>query len=200
MAYGTVFTLLLCLLPNYVPAQKTPENEPDLKLLMQGKVYIYRLDSADAAGKGYRLVYMVAAPLDAYWNFKTDFDNDFLMTNKLISEHRLVALENNVVITENMYATRPGVRFRWRTVSSPDIHRLDFELLNPRECGQKFHYGHIQLEPVGEHTKVTQVAYFDFFGVSLWMNYPWYGGMQHYLNYTARWEQETVLRLLDRYR
>jgi hypothetical protein len=49
-------------------------------------------------------------------------------------------------------------------------------------------------------TKVTQVVYFDFFGATLWMNYPWYGGMRHYLHYTARWEQETITRLIDRYR
>lgn len=199
-ASGIVFAILLCLSANNALAQKSPQNEPDINQLMQGKIFIYKLDSGDKAGKGYKLVYMVAAPLSAYWKFKTDFKNDFLRTNELISEHRIMALENNVVVTENMYATRPGVRFRWRTVSLPDIHRLDFELLNPNECGQKFHYGHIQLEPVGEHTKVTQVAYFDFFGVTLWMNYPWYGGMQHYLNYTARWEQETVVRLIDRYR
>jgi hypothetical protein len=200
MACGSVLILLFCFLPNYAAAQASPANEPDLNQLNQGKVFIYKLDPADVAGKGYKLVYMVAAPLGAYWNFKTDFENDFLETNKLIQEHRIVALEKNVVITENMYVTRPGVRFRWRTHSFPDIHRLDFELLNPKECGQKFHYGHIQLEPVGEHTKVTQVAYFDFFGATLWMSYPWYGGMKHYLNYTARWEQETVVRLIERYR
>ena len=108
--------------------------------------------------------------------------------------------KGNFAITETTYATKPGVRFRWRTISSPDNHRLDFELLNPKECGQKFHYGHIQLEAIGEYTKVTQIAYFEFFGATLWMNYPWYGGMQHNLSYTARWEQETIVRLIDKYR
>ena len=200
MAYGTGLILLLCLLPNYALAQKAPENEPDINELRQGKVYIYKLDSEDAAGKGYKLIYMVAAPLDAYWKFKTDFENDFVMTNKLIADHRLVSHKNNVAITENIYASKPGVRFRWRTLISSDIHRLDYKLLNPKECGQKFHYGHIQLEPVGEHTKVTQIAYFDFFGATLWMHYPWYGGMRYDLHYTVRWEQETIVRLIDRYR
>jgi hypothetical protein len=75
---------------------------------------------------------------------------------------------------------------------------MDFVLLNPEECGQKFHYGHIQLESVagvGKKTRVTQVAYFDFFGVSFWVNYPWYGGMRYFLEYTVRWEQDTILKL-----
>ncbi len=167
---------------------------------MQGKAFVYKLDPEDSAGKGYKLVYMVAASVKAFWKFKTDFKNDFLLTNKLIAQHRLVEHKNNVAITESIYTTKPGVKFRWRTISFPDIYRLNFELQNPKECGQKFHYGHIQLEAAGEYTKVTQVAYFEFFGATLWMNYPWYGGMRHYLHYTARWEQETITRLINRYR
>ena len=192
--------MLLCLSPDPVPAQNAPEDEPDINQLMQGKAYVYKLDPEGSAGKGYKLVYMVAAPLGAYWKFKTDFENDFLLTNKLISEHRLVEHKNNVAITESIYTTKPGVEFRWRTISFADRHRLSFELQNPKECGQKYHYGHIQLEAAGEYTKVTQIAHFEFFGATLWMNYPWYGGMRHYLEYTARWEQETIMRLIDRYR
>jgi hypothetical protein len=195
-----ILAILLYPLPDPVLAQTSPEFEPSIDQLKQGEVYIYKLDTVDIAGKGYKLVYMVAAPLAVYWKFKTDFENDFLLTNKLITEHRLVAHKNNVAITESIYATKPGVRFRWRTISFPDIHRLDFELQNPKECGQKFHYGHIQLKSAGDRTIVTQTAYFDFFGATLWMNYPWYGGMRHYLKYTARWEQETITRLIDRYR
>ena len=187
-------------LPDSVLAQNSQEFEPIIDQLRERKTYIYKLDTADTAGKGYKLVYMVAAPLAVYWKFKTDFENDFLLTNKLIKEHRLVAHKNNVAITENIYATKPGVRFRWRTISFPDIHRLNFELQNPKECGQIFHYGHIQLKAAGDRTIVIQTAYFDFFGATLWMNYPWYGGMRHYLKYTARWEQETIIRLIDRYR
>ena len=187
-------------LADSVLAQTSPKNEPDIDHLKKGKAYIYKLDTVDPAGKGYKLVYMVAAPLAVYWKFKTDFENDFLLTNKLIREHRLIAYKNNVAITESIYTTKPEVRFRWRTISFPAIHRLNFELQNPKECGQKFHHGHIQLEAAGDHTIVTQTAYFEFFGATLWMNYPWYGGMRHYLNYTARWEQETITRLIDRYR
>ncbi|MBT8112238.1 MAG: hypothetical protein KJO47_01035 [Gammaproteobacteria bacterium] len=162
---------------------------------MQGKAYIYKLQPTDRVGKGYKLVYMVAAPLETYWNFKTDFKNDFVLSNKFITGHHLVRYENNVAITEIIFISKPGVRFRWQTIGSPDTHRLDFELLNPNECGQKFHYGSIQLEDFGEHTKVTQIAYFDFIGATIWMNYPWYGGMKHYLQYTASWEQKTIVRL-----
>jgi hypothetical protein len=196
----TVFAILLCLSPDLAMAKTSPVNEPDINQLLQGKAYVYKLDPEGSAGKGYKLVYMVAASLKAFWKFKNDFKNDFLLTNKLIAKHRLVAHKNNVAITESIYVTKPGVKFRWRTTSFPDIYRLNFELQNPKECGQKFHYGHIRLEAAGEHTKVTQVAYFEFFGATLWMNYPWYGGMRHYLHYTARWEQETITRLIDRYR
>jgi hypothetical protein len=167
---------------------------------MQGKAYIYKLHPEDMVGKGYMLVYLVSAPLSAYWNFKTDFESDFLLTNKLITEHRVVENKNNVAITETIYATKPDVKFRWRTISSPNSHRLDFELLNAKECGQRFHYGHIQLEKVAEYTKVTQTAYFDFFGATFWMNYPFYGGMKYHLNYMANWEQETIPRLIQKYR
>ena len=198
----TVAVILFCLSPDPVLGQKSPETEPDIDQLRQGKAYVYKLNPPNTVGtgKGYKLVYMVAAPLAAFWKFKTDFDNDFLLTNKLILKHRLVAHQNNIAITESIYATKPGVTFRWRTIGFPDIHRLNFELQNPKECGQKFHYGHIQLKSAGDRTIVTQTAYFDFFGATLWMNYPWYGGMRHYLKYTARWEQETITRLIDRYK
>ena len=55
------------------------------------------------------------------------------------------------------------------------------------------------MEPAPEGTRVTQVAYFDFWGASLWANYPWGGGMKDFLSYTAQWEQETVLILSDLY-
>ena len=200
IACWTVLIIFLCLLPNRGLPKESPQGPPDVNQLMQGKIYIFKLHPENAAGKGYRLVYMVAAPLRTYWNFKTDFENDFLLTNKLITYHRLIHYDDNVAITENIYATKPGVRFRWRTKISPNRHHLDFELMNPEECGQKFHYGRIELEEFGNYTRVTQTAYFDFFGATFWMNYPWYGGMHYYLDYTARWEQETVVRLIDKYR
>lgn len=199
----TVFYLIIFIF--WVPclqlgiAQGLTEREPTLSQLMQGKAYIYKIQPTNRIGKGYKLVYMVAVPLETYWNFKTDFKSDFMLSNKFITEHHLVKYENNVAITEIIFTTKPGVRFRWQTICSPDTHRLDFELLNPNECGQKFHYGNIQLEDFGEHTKVTHIAYFDFIGAALWMNYPWYGGMKHYLQYTASWEQKTIVRLKNKY-
>ena len=195
-----IFALLIWASPNFALAQNAPENKPDFKLLKQGKAYIYKLHPENIDGKGYKLVYLVPAPLEAYWKFKTDFANDFLLTNKLISEHRLLKYKDEVAVTENVYTTKPGVKFRWRTLTLPNRHRLEFELQNPQECGKKFHYGHIQLKAAGEYTIVTQVAYFNFFGVTLWMNYPWYGGMRYILEYTARWEQETITRLIHKYR
>jgi len=86
------------------------------------------------------LIYLVDAPLDVFWKFKTDFDNQFLLSNKLIISHRFVSRNRNVVVTE-----------------------------------------------------------FDFFGVSIWVSYPFYGGMSYFLKYTTGWEQQTILKLKNKY-
>ena len=177
---------------------------PDEEALLEGRALISELKLQRQNGAGYKLVYLVDAPIEAFWKFKTDFDNDFLLTNKFIKSHQVISRRGNVVVTEDLfsedlYTHRPRAKFRWQTTISPAEYRMDFVLLNPEECGQKFHYGHIQLETFSEKTMVTQIAYFDFFGVSFWVKYPWYGGMRHFLEYTARWEQDTILRLKDTY-
>ena len=179
----------------------------DEAALLEGQVFIFELEPQQQNGGGYKLIYLVDAPIDVFWKFKTDFDNDFLVTNKFIKSHKLISRSGNVVVTENLfsedlYTHRPREKFRWQTTLSPADYRMDFVLLNPEACGQKFHYGHIQLEPVegfSGKTRVTQMAYFDFFGVFFWVKYPWYGGMRYFLNYTARWEQNTILKLKTTY-
>ncbi|MGD9062440.1 MAG: hypothetical protein PVF72_18525 [Desulfobacterales bacterium] len=188
---------------------EAPAQEADEAPLLEGKAFIRKLppQHKDDGGSGYELVYVVELPLDVYWRFKTDFDNDFLTTNKFIKAHRLISQDNNVAVTEDifsddLYTHKPNAKFRWQTTLFPTQYRLDFVLLNPAECGQKFHHGSIQLEAAGasgQKTKVTQTAYFDFFGVSFWVNYPWYGGMKYFLTYTAQWEQDIVLRLKSHY-
>ena len=163
------------------------------------EVSIYKIAPDKRGGGAYKLVYFVAAPIDAYWKFKTDFDNDFLVKNKYIREHNFILQKGNTVITENKYTNSPEVYFRWRTSVLPEARRLEFELLNPEICKQKYHYGHVQLESVAGGTRVTQIAYFDFLGANLWTIYPWRGGMKDFLSYTARWEQETMLQLKYRY-
>lgn len=157
---------------------------------------IFKLMPEQAHGRGVKLEYVVNAPLDVYWKFKTHFDGEFLQSNRYINSHKLVSRENNRVITETVYSYRPNVVFKWQTTVFPDRHFLEYVLLNPEECGQKYHYGYIQLKAEGAGTRVTQVSYFDFFGVSLWVNYPFRGGMSHFLKYTARWEQKLVLELV----
>jgi hypothetical protein len=169
------------------------------KQSVNDKVFIYQIAPDKRGGKAYKLVYLVKAPIDSCWKFKTDFDNDFLVKNKYIQEHRFISQNGNTVITEDKYTNSPAVYFRWQTTMSPEANRLDFVLLNPEQCRQKYHYGHIQLESVVQGTRITQVAYFDFWGVSLWANYPWRGGMKEFLSYTAHWEQETIFHLKDRY-
>lgn len=163
------------------------------------EIAVYHLTPDERGGKAYKLVYLVRVPLDVYWNFKTDFDNDFLVDNKYIREHRFVSKAGNAVITEDKYTNTSDVFFRWQTTVVPEAHRLDFVLMNPQNCSQLFHYGSITMEAAAEGTWVTQVAYFDFLGASLWAGYPWGGGMTDFLAYTARWEQGIVLRLKNRY-
>jgi len=153
-------------------------------------VSISRPAPAAQGGQAYRLAYTVHATIDQFWRFKTDFDNDFLVQNKYIDAHRVIARRDNQVITEDKYSYKPNVVFRWRTVVFPDRYRLEYELLNPEQCGQAFHHGHIQLTPAPDGTRVVQTAYFDFFGASLWAAYPWRGGMKDFLTYTAKWERQ----------
>jgi hypothetical protein len=160
---------------------------------------IYKLPPEQEDGLGYKMIYWVDVPLEVFWKFKIDFDNDFLVSNKDIKSHRFIRRNGDVVITENEYTNKPGKIFRWQTTVISNRHRLDFKLLNPKESGQKFHFGYIQLEAKGERTEVTQVAYFDFLGVFWWVNYPFYGGMEYYLKRTTRWEQQTILKLIDKY-
>ena len=163
------------------------------------EVLIHQLEPDPRGGRAYQLVYIVPVPIDVFWRFKTDFDNDFLLNNKYIREHRFVFRSGDTVITENKYTDGPDVSFKWQTTVFEQTYRLEFVLLNPKECGQRFHYGHITLSPTAQGTQVTQAAYFDFWGVSLWANYPWRGGMRDFLLYTARWEQDTIVRLKNRY-
>jgi len=177
--------------PDEISARKaSPEN---------GQVEIERIAPERIGGNGYRLVYRVNVPISTYWKFKTDFNNTFLISNKFIRGHRFISQNGNIAITETQYTYQPDVFFRWQTRLFPEHFRLAFSLSNPEQCKQKYHHGYIQLESEGKDTRVTQVAYFDFWGATFWAYNPWRGGMQDFLSYTARWEQATVVRLKDRY-
>jgi hypothetical protein len=176
-----------------------PTIEPDQKQLLSGEPFIYRIEPEARGGEAYKLVYLVAVPIEILWRFKTDFHGNFIETNKYIKEQRVIREDQNLVIIENRLSNKPESRFRWRNILYPSKYRLDFVLENPEKCGQRFHHGRIQLEPLGNNTKVTHEAYFDFFGSSLWAQYPWEGGMQTFLDYIARWEQKTILQLKQNY-
>jgi hypothetical protein len=163
------------------------------------QVQIERIAPQNGSGQGYKLVYYVNLPVDTYWKFKTDFDNKFVNENKYIRDHRLISQHGNMAITENKYVHGPDVYFRWRTTVSRTGFKLTFVLLNPEQCQQRYHHGSIEVRPEGQRSRVTQVAYFDFWGASFWAHYPWKGGMKHMLAYTARWEQSMALRLKYRY-
>jgi len=145
-------------------------------------------------GYGYKLQYYVAAPIDVFWPFKINFDSEILTTNNELIEHRLVRVEDNRVVTENRYAIAPGLIFLWQTTVIEEKYRLEFKLLNAEDCRHDYHYGVIQLSPAGTYTKVTQTAFFNFVGASMWVRYPWYGGMKSTLTNVAEWEQKMALR------
>jgi len=191
-----------CALVVYAPSglsSELPVSGPPQVQLSNSDPIISKLMPEQAHGRGFKLEYVVHAPLDVYWKYKTHFDNEFLHSNRYISSHKLVSRENNIVITETEYSYKPKVLFKWQTTVFPERYFLEYTLLNPEECGQKYHYGHIQLEAAGTGTRVTQVDYFDFFGVSLWVNYPFKGGMSQFLEYTARWEQQFIAEFGHQY-
>jgi hypothetical protein len=205
MRSGTVPRLFLCIISfiffsGFISMPIHPVTaEPDDQELRSKKCIVYRIKPEKEDGEGFKMIYLVPVPVDVYWRFKTDFSGNFLLSNRYIKEHRLVRQTGNVVITENSYTNAPNDTFRWRTVLHPGRLRLVFQLENPRECGHKFHYGSIQIEPFGSFTKVTHTAFFDFFGAFLWVNLRIGGGMTSFLTYTARWEKETVTRLRHQY-
>ncbi len=162
-------------------------------------IHIEHPEPDPRGGRAYRLTYRVQVPIEVYWRFKTDFNNDFLQDNPFIIEHRFVSRIDDTVITESRHVDGSDVFFRWQTTVFEAAHRLTFELLNPEEAGQRFHYGRIELSSEEDATRVVQTAYFDFRGAALWAIYPWKGGMRHFLQNTAQWEQETILNLKHRY-
>lgn len=166
--------------------------EPPQDQFTESEPVISKLKPEQSRGRGFKLEYVVSAPLDEFWSFKTNFDSDLLHKNKFINSHKLVSHEGNLVITETEYTYKPGSIFKWQTTVFPEQNLLEYELLNPKECGQKYHYGSIQLDAQGKSTRVTHIAYFDFFGATFWVNYPFKGGMSEFLEYTARWEQQFV--------
>jgi hypothetical protein len=150
-------------------------------------------------GRAFKMVYYVPVPVKVFWRFKTDFGADFLLTNKYIESHRLTDRRNNVYITETRYTHTPDAVFKWQTTVYPASLHMKYRLLNPADCGQRYNHGVIHMEAVGAVTKVTHISYFDFFGAYIWTIFPGSYGMDGFLRYTARWEQETIKRLIDRY-
>ena len=173
--------------------------EPDDDELLNKQRIVYRIKPERRGGEAFKLIYLVPVPVDVFWRFKTDFRGDFLLSNRYINKHRFILETGNSNVTENSYSNAPNETFRWRTTLYPDQHRLVFQLVNPGECGQKFHYGSIRVEPFRSYTKVTHTAYFDFFVAFLWVNLRVAGVMTSFLMYTARWERDTVSRLRHRY-
>ena len=176
-----------------------PTVEPSHSQLLSGKPFIYRIEPEPRGGQAYKMVYIVPVPVEVFWRFKTNFHGDFISTNKYVEEQIVLREKKNLVIIENKLTNKPGTRFRWRNILHPKQHRLEFVLENPEQVGQRFHYGHFQLEDLGSYTKVSHSAYFDFFGASIWATFPWQGGMHAFLDYIARWEQKTIVKLKNDY-
>ena len=163
-------------------------------------IVVRRLPPPEKGGRAVELVYTADVSIDIFWRFKTDFSAKFLLSNRYITSNRLVARQDTIVITETSYSYAPGVTFRWQTTLDPLNYLMNYVLLNPEECGQRFNYGSIKLMKSGRFTRVTHRSYFDFFGATLWDHFPGPGGMKPFLRYTAQWEIDTVRRLLPKYR
>jgi hypothetical protein len=164
------------------------------------QIELFPIPALEEGGRAVKLVYYVPVPVKVFWRFKTDFGADFLLTNKYIESHRLTGHRNNVYITETRYTHTPDAVFKWQTTIYPSSLHMTYILLNPVDCGQSFNHGVIKMEAVGTITKVTHISYFDFFGAYIWTIFPGSYGMDAFLRYTARWEQETIKRLLDQYK
>jgi hypothetical protein len=130
---------------------------------------LQRIAPSGQTGQAYRLIYTVNVPLAVFWKFKTDFGGNFLATHRYILSNRLVSRQNHVYITETRYADAPQTAFLWQTTVTPSDHRLEYRLLNPEECGQRFNHGTIQISTFSGVTRVEHSTYFDFFGATLWV-------------------------------
>ncbi len=164
-----------------------------LDTLPAGEPVITILKPERADGRGYRLEYTLDAPLDIAWKFKTDFDSKIVLSNKMVLSHRLISHTADEVVTESVQSNKPKAVFRWKSMLYPEQHRLEFVLLDPDEAGMDYLYGSIRLQAMGSATLVTQVAYMDFFGVTLWVHYPLRGGMSQTLSDNVHWEQQAVM-------
>ena len=191
---NTLFITTLLIMMITMPVHAEPETKP-----MDKRISIEKVFPDANGGFGYVLEYYVPAPIEAVWRLKTDFDSEILLTNDELVGHRLVKSVGNSVITENQYATAPGLTFLWQTTMLQSKFKLTFKLLNPEACRYDFHHGSIQLSPAGGHTKITQVAYFNFKKASLWVKYPWYGGMKSTLTQVAKWEQKLASEYKQQY-
>ena len=198
--YGLGSVLAAILLVSSGIASEGPVPAPSNEQFLNSDPVITKLKPEKARGRGFKLVYSVDASLDVFWKYKTDFNTQLILSNKFISSHRLVSREGDVVITETVYSDKPKEVFKWQTTVFPDRNLLKYVLLNPEECGQKYHYGYVQMEALDIGTRVTQVAYFNFFGASLWAKYPFKGGMSQFLKYTAQWEQKLISEFGHQYR
>lgn len=195
-----LFRIVLILSIAWPLAADSGDQRQALLQRLEEKIRVTDVAPLARGGRGVRLTYYAPVAVEVFWKFKTDFDNEWLVSNKYIEGHRFVHRRDNTVVTETLYTHGPDVFFRWETRMFPEAYVLHYELLNPEKCGQKFNQGRIHIENAGGLSRVTHTSYFDFTGAFLWANFPGPWGMSGFLRYTARWEQETVLRLQSRYR
>jgi hypothetical protein len=167
--------------------------------LRDEKISLERLHDHPNGGYGYKLQYYVAAPIDAFWLFKTDFSSALVAESGELIRHKHLKTDGNRVLTENQYSSAPGLIFLWQTTVLPERYRMEFILQNAKDCYHDFHYGSIQLSPAGQFTKVTQIAFFNFRGASFWVHYPWSGGMKSTLTNVVRWEQKVASYRFQQY-
>ena len=182
-----------------LPSSSDAGDQEALLARLEKRTRVFQVKPSAKGGHGVRLVYYAPVKVATFWKFKTDFQNEWLISNKYIESNRFIGRRGNDVLTATRYTYGPKVDFRWKTHLYPESRTMGYILLNPEECGQKFNEGWIKLEAVGDLTRVTQTSYFDFVGAFLWTNLPGPWGMAGFLRYTAKWEQATILRLKEMY-
>ena len=70
---------------------------PDLYISVQ------KISEENSGRYGYRLRYIVPVPIESYWRFKTDFDNEILATSAAISEHKFIRSVGNTAILKTAF-------------------------------------------------------------------------------------------------
>ena len=181
-----VFFLLFigCANISIQPASIEPANEE----LLSGQTFIYRITPDVRGGIGFKLVYLLNAPIHEVWNFMTLFDPNILTTKTDVIEYRILERTEKIVISEGVYDYGTKHALRYKHKISDYAYKIDYELETPGVLIQDFNYGSVQLESAGRATRITHLGFIRGRGTNRWISDPGTSGMEASLNRLANWE------------